>query len=120
MYEKIFPFEDSEKCTCHIVKYSITQSGMQIEVNLNKKRLFYLYFHGIKYFSGPMAWSGANFEVGSAEECQNILLGIDFPEKGIEMLLEKKWIALYLVNTGTYRISLVARNVEKIDASEPL
>lgn len=78
-YRNIFPLPDANDFSCAIYKYERSHMGLYLEVSNNHGELFYLYFVGVRYFSGPPSWQGAYFQLIQKPEKQiDVLRAIDF------------------------------------------
>jgi len=60
------------KCLCQIYTWRVGHSELHMKLSTNNKNL-YLRFQGVQYFCGPHSWIGADFQLGSPEECLQIL-----------------------------------------------
>jgi hypothetical protein len=80
------------------------------ETIINNNETFFIVFVGVIYFEGPMSWNGANFSLGSKEECINILqpMGQDYL-KGFRNRVPN----LYKLKQGGFEVKIVAETVEK-------
>ncbi|MCP4600724.1 MAG: hypothetical protein GY847_09360 [Proteobacteria bacterium] len=65
---------------------------------------FYLLFRPVYYFEGPMSWSGADFRLGTPDECR-ALAEIVFTKPSNEVLTQ---LRLFIVERPTFRVRLLA------------
>ena len=74
--ENVFDIEDSHLYGCTIRIYNSGHSTLIIHAKKHGKPAhennFFLTFGGVAYLDCPTGWGGANFILGSDEECRSI------------------------------------------------
>jgi hypothetical protein len=113
----VFGLQDPQRFSCSIWAYSAGLSRMVIRVSeredLESAETMYLTFESVRYFEGPVAWSGANFCTGTSIECADILTDIgfaDIPRNELLDILERS-TRLYIVRVINRSVKLIASKV---------
>jgi hypothetical protein len=73
----IFQITDPETCRCQVWQYEARLSRLLLRVYRALEReqaAFDLLFIDVAYWDGPMTWGGADFRVGSHDECIALML----------------------------------------------
>jgi len=77
--------------------------------------LFYLLFSNVRYFEGGFAWQGINFDLGTSEECLQLMRltngskALDIPDEAI-----LKYYHLIKFSTPQGQIRVLASDIRKI------
>src|SRR5512139_3852970 len=84
--ENILGLQDAEKYGCRVWHYDKGHSVMTIYVQKEAPTgmdadHFFIVFEVVQYFEGPMSWKGANFGIGTLEECANLLVRLQSRHK---------------------------------------
>lgn len=58
---------------CQVWFYQVSHPHMVIRLSQPRQKHLYVILTGVKYFSGPMFWSGSNFREETPERCLEIL-----------------------------------------------
>ncbi len=74
---------------CVVWGYTASHSQLYIRLFASPVKLdehLYLGFQSVRYFSGPMRWSGANFRFGNRSEILNLIQSgiIEIPDNAID------------------------------------
>ena len=71
----VFRIVEPDNWICTIDSFSSTHNILSVELKnaTNKSKRLYLRFRKVRYFTGWMNWIGANFGVGSDDECYQLL-----------------------------------------------
>ncbi len=82
-----------ESVTCWIVTYNKGHGMLCILAYTNDgirthKDSFYIYFSSVVYFSGPMSWHGAHFQIGSEKDAREIVKRANYDESALEYALK--------------------------------
>ena len=95
---------------CIVWSYRVSLSRLLVRVDEGEfdKNFFYLIFEEVLYFEGPLRWGGANFCLGTDEECVKIL-----HRRGLNGIPEGELLNLY----SLFIVELPDSEVVKIVAS---
>ncbi len=112
-----FPIENAEEFLCRVMYCNINQEREELMIHAQSRNgdKFRLYCIELRYFSGPMQWSGIDFEVKSQEECKNLLVQNGYSKELADFLLQRG-ISLFekKIKQGG-KIQIIARYIEKIN-----
>jgi hypothetical protein len=121
LYENIFPIPNSDEYHCKIHKYETTHMGLYLEVSNHRDPPFYLYFAGVRYFSGPPSWKSVDFQrVEKPEKQIEVLRGIDFFSRWSEEWLLNRLDVYRVGNPDYWWVTIVAGVVERIESAAKL
>jgi hypothetical protein len=113
-YSSIFPIENADEYSCSIHKYETGHSGLYLRVTNHRVPVFYLYFAGVRYLSGPPSWDSVNFELIENSDKDKLIAAlrkIDFFDVWPEYALLDSRLSVYRVGS----VSIVAVAVERLD-----
>jgi hypothetical protein len=115
--DNYFSITDPDSYGCGVYKYVASLSVLHIRVVNSTKppNLFYIVFYPVEYFSGPMYWQGANFQLAPDEECLMILSRLErykgtLPEK--LLIDEEHKLKLFTVKSPRNTIQIVAKEAK--------
>jgi hypothetical protein len=70
--ENILELPDPDNINCVLYSYLKGHKELYIEAYVHNE-IKYIFIDGVEYYSGPVTWKGANFRLGSEEECITLL-----------------------------------------------
>ncbi len=110
MINELDQMEDKSQCECLIRSYTNGHSQMRILVRNREPAFqdrFYLVFQGVRYFSGPVRWTGADFRLASDDECWERLVQLKVIE-GDPATPEETLLRLYTVELGNMAVEIIS------------
>jgi len=113
---------DSHAYTCKIWSYLV--SHLQLLIRSWKDDFLtgdtlYLLFTGVLYFDGPTIWQGADFRLGTPDECFKLLQEKRSFEDNPEHRGVAEKIHLFKAETSRGVIRILAKNVSKSQEIPP-
>lgn len=108
MNDNILNLNNPSMCRCVLNSYRRGHSKLVLNVNCGEGWRYFL-FGSVKYYSGPMRWTGANLFVASKFECRQILSNI-YPQRDIS-IDKLKSVDLFQVNLESITVQIVAHNI---------
>lgn len=78
---------------------------------------FYLYFHTVWFFEGPLNWEGVNFRLGTAGEIRSVLsrTPLIIPEERMSAFASQHY--LFILEKPDYRVLILAGGVSKVTSA---
>ena len=101
----IFSLPDADQLGCVVKSYTINHAVMVLKIiDFTNQNNRLLEFQSVQYFSGPVSWASANFQLRPWQECIQLLVTLNrLP--GLEQLpqhkqqdIGKKQFQLYVVS----------------------
>lgn len=113
MTDNLFEIGNPDDYLCMVESFSIGLAVLTIEVMKKSKMSdqFRLQFFPVEYFSGPIVWYSANFQIAPREETLRVLARLErYSEVSVEELFTNRFYALklYKVVTAQNTIEIVA------------
>lgn len=93
----LLKLQNPDEINCQLLSYSRGHSEMYIEVTIGGK-IQYVFLNGVRYFSGPTHWQGANFRLGTNEEFMAVAKSFAYLQRMVNENLTHHY-SLYLVDT---------------------
>jgi hypothetical protein len=112
--KNFFNVINPQEYSCGIGSYRVNHSLMLIRATKSEfdpDQTFYLTFSGALYFEGPLGWKGANFCIGTTEECEKLLRKMDYSDDTLHILSEK--YRLFVVELPSLEVKIVALDAGK-------
>jgi hypothetical protein len=107
-----FSLPNPDDFRCIVMKYAIGHSVLhiQLEDQIHRGNILHSVFAPTVYFSGPIRWNGANFQVAPPDECLILLRRIEYLDNiSDEKLLSDLYnYKLYTVETPRETIKIIA------------
>lgn len=74
----IFNISEPQRYRCQVLHYHARVSRLYLSVYKDDGRepVFYLLFSDVGYLQCPMTWQGANFDIGTQDECIQLMLDV--------------------------------------------
>jgi hypothetical protein len=111
----VFNISDPHLYRCQVLHYSSRLSRLYLSVMKEGSTapVFYLLFSDVGYMDCPMNWQGADFAIGTQDECIQLMLDtglvgqaiLRFPNAYATLT---EYARLYRVQTPTYTVRLIA------------
>ena len=129
-FNDIFSITQPNEYNCRVQRYNMTdaQSFMYVFVypDSDLRNYFAIYFSFVRYYSGPMAWHGANFRLAPYTDCVNLLRRItgfqEYPseeEAKVSGLISRdQHYKMYLSGSNELGVSIVALHAEILQADQ--
>jgi len=119
--KNIFDIQNPQEITCRVWSYFVSHSRLLFRgyKDSSGNDEFYLDFEMVEYFEGPLSWKGADFYLGSSDECSLLL-----QQRGFTDYFDDYWLEHYhlykvdLSNTQSVKI-LAASNAYKTTSIPP-
>ncbi|PJF41767.1 MAG: hypothetical protein CUN55_11525 [Phototrophicales bacterium] len=111
MKELEFPIQNAINYTCYIESFDIAHATLRIRL----KHMLYpqtmaLVFSWVRYWAGPVNWTGANFQIAKKEHCLAILRRLEHTQNmGDDFLINELGFRLYEAMTPSGLVQIVAR-----------
>lgn len=109
-----FNIENPSLIRCHVWSYErplIARLILKLEKPTSKV-LRWIFFEDVDYFSGSMAWAGANFTIASRQEQEQLRMRMgqkDIPEKSMNILLDNYMLYVVKPTNQELPIKILAR-----------
>lgn len=106
-----FKLDDEANLHCTVWRYSVIFHTLHLRITRQEQQIAALSFNDVAYFSGPLAWRGAQFRIGNSMETETVLrkLGrFEETQVHLQMILEHR------------RLYIVQANLNWLQTSEPL
>ena len=117
-FTDIFPLRGPEAYLCRVYFYQLGHSVMYVRVeNLHTKKLFFVVFTGVYYFSGLLAWQGADFQIEKQEKMASFMQKLNPAKQWEDVLLQQ--YKSYLVPNVTPETRIIAFNAYVLDQLPP-
>lgn len=119
--KNFFEIQNPEEYFCRVWSYFVSHSRLLLRVYKGKidEEEFYLNFEMVQYFEGPLGWKGANFYIGSSDECVKLLQQQGFEGLPDEYLLEHFHLYIVDLPDSRYVKILAVRNADKTISIPP-
>ena len=113
----ILDLADAETYTCVVEAYLSGHSQLVLRVyrpSYITENTFFLIFETVKYFEGPLSWRNADFRVGTADECKELLAllrqgGLEIPEEMLNAFLKR--YRLFAINSPSVQVRIFAEKI---------
>ena len=107
---------DLRDCLCCIYRYLRSHQQLLIAVHKPDSLTpsFYLHFEMAGYFEGPLNWRGADFRLGTDEECKEVICKIGTQTNKHLDLMSKHLYFLFLLERPDYQVKILAATCNKI------
>jgi len=122
-----FNIADPDYCAYRVWSYIHGHSMMLVRVIRSEPDdFFFLAFDSVQYFQGPLHWMGARFQVGTTDECAELLqearVGLsddllEMPDGFLNTLLQK--FRLYTVELPNLEVKILAGDAIKASEVPP-
>jgi hypothetical protein len=119
-FKDIFSIENPDQFVCQVIFMRMDHSVLALQVNLidNLFNYFDIEFSTVRYYSGPLGWRGANFQIAPYEECTNILRRIpgfeNYPTEeeaqASEPISRDDYYRLYLCGIDPLQVKIIAKH----------
>lgn len=111
MKELDFPIQNASAYTCYIESFDIAHATLRIRLkHMLYNQTLTLIFSWVRYWAGPVSWTGANFKVASASDCLQILHRLEHVQNmEDDFLLNDLGFRLYEAMTPSGLVQIVAR-----------
>lgn len=108
-----FPIQHAGAYTCYIESFDIAHATLRVRLkHMLHNQTMVLIFSWVRYWSGPVSWTGATFRVGTAQECLLILNRLEHLQNiRDEFLVNQLGFRLYEAMTPSGVVQIVAREV---------
>ncbi|MBI1257767.1 MAG: hypothetical protein GC204_09885 [Chloroflexi bacterium] len=98
-----FNIESPHTYACHLRDFAIGHSQLTVyAASIDPPRAFELHFSNVQYLSAPIHWQGAQFRLGTPDECRDLRrkleLGTAYPDNEAVMAQLYKLFLLDLPN----------------------
>lgn len=112
----IFGIQRPDMMHCTISEYKWGRQTLIIKMKReNSPEVQYLRFQKVEFFSGPMHWRGASFEVRPTEECLEIMQLTELIGEFAELdHIAQLGLKLYQVSLENVAVQIIAGRVSRI------
>lgn len=85
----VFSFSNPDELECVVEDHNVSHSVMHIKIfDPMSRESRILEFQLVHYFSGPLSWTGANFQIRPWQECVELLRALNKMQHLNDMTLE--------------------------------
>lgn len=76
--DNVFSFLNPDELGCVIKSYTINHAVMLLKIiDFHNQENRLLEFQSVQYFSGPVSWTSANFQIRPWQECVKLLIELN-------------------------------------------
>jgi len=124
----IFELDDPQKQYCWVISYVDDMPEIIIGVREAGKSFqdtIFLRFVGVEYFEGQMKWVGANFQIGSIQERNDLMHSyaswpndVEIPEDRLISVRDEETLLSHFENHSLYKVKSLQGFEIKIVANQ--
>ena len=123
MSDRVFELKAPQLYRCQVYRYFSGLSRLYLSVFRPNQNVpaFYILFSDVAYFEGPMNWQSADFYVGEAQACIDLMLHtgiigpaiLQFPDAYASIT---DTACLYIVDSPSSPIRIIAGSATMLDS----